>query len=49
MSLLGIIIVISMIIALVFGWDFMVELWLDFFNFLGELADKILDRPESLI
>lgn len=42
--MLGWIIIISIIIALVFGWDFMVDMWSDIFNYIGELAGLLLDN-----
>jgi len=51
---LGWLIVISIIIAMVFGWEFMMDMWSDIFNFIRELAGVMLDNlkgttKESLI
>ena len=40
----GWIIIISLIIAIVFGWDFMMNMWSDIFNYIGELAGLLLDN-----
>ena len=50
--MLGWIIFISAIIAVVCGWNFMVDLWLEFFEFIREFAGMVLDnagRKERLI
>ena len=54
MGIIGFAIVISIIIALVFGWDYMVSVWSEVFNFIRELAGVMLDNlkgttEESLI
>jgi len=50
----GWIILISIIIALVFGWEFMMDMWLDIFDYIREFAGALLDNlrgttKESLI
>jgi hypothetical protein len=47
MGILGFAIVISIIIALVFGWDFMMEMWSDIFNYIREFAGVILDKAKD--
>jgi hypothetical protein len=49
--MIGWIILISIIIALVFGWDFMMDMWSDIFNYIREFAGLLLDKMgrESLI
>ena len=52
--MLGWLIIISIIIAIVFGWDFMMDMWSDIFNYIRELAGLLLDNmrgttKESLI
>lgn len=52
--MLGWIIIISIIIAIVFGWEFMMNMWSDIFNYIGEMANILLDNmrgttKESLI
>ena len=54
MGIIGWAIIISIIIALVFGWDFMMSMWSDIFNYIRELAGVVLDNmkgttKESLI
>ncbi len=54
MGIIGWAIIISIIIAIVFGWDFMLDMWNDIFNYIRELAGLILDNmrgttKESLI
>lgn len=54
MGIIGLAIIVSIIIAIVFGWDFMVDMWNDIFNYIREIAVIILDNmkgttKESLI
>jgi len=52
--MLGWIIIISIIIALVFGWEFMMNIWIEIFDYIREFAGVLLDNmrgttKESLI
>ena len=47
MGILGFVILISIIIALVFGWNFMVEMWSDIFNYIREFAGVLLDKAKG--
>ncbi len=52
--MIGWIIIISILIAFVFGWDFMMGMWNDIFNYIREFAGVLLDNmkgttEESLI
>ena len=51
---LGWLIIISILIALVFGWEFMMDMWSEIFNYVREFAGVLLDNmkgttKESLI
>ena len=51
---LGWLIIISLVIAMVFGWEFMMDMWNDIFNYIREFAEILLDNmkgttKESLI
>ena len=45
--MLGWIIIISIIIALVFGWQFMMDMWTDIFDYIREFSGIILDRAKD--
>ena len=50
--MLGWLIFISIIIAIVFGWEFMMQMWSDIFNYIREFAGLMLDnmgREKGLI
>jgi hypothetical protein len=44
---LGWIILISIIIAIVFGWEFMMDMWTEIFDYVREFAGVILDRAKE--
>ena len=43
MGIIGFVILISLIIWLVFGWDYMVGMWDSFFNWIGDMGQTILN------
>ena len=44
---LGWAIIISIIIAIVFGWQFMTDMWLDFFEYVKEFAIVLLEKAKE--
>ncbi len=44
---LGWLIIISIIIALVFGWEFMMDMWTEIFNYIREFAGVLLDNMKG--
>lgn len=44
---LGWIILISIIIAVVFGWEFMMDMWTEIFDYIREFAGVILERAKE--
>ena len=45
--MLGWIILISIIIAIVFGWEFMTDMWLEIFDYVREFAGVILEKAKE--
>lgn len=47
LSMLGWIILISIIIAIVFGWEFMMDMWTEIFEYVREFAGVILEKAKE--
>ena len=45
--MIGWLILISIIIALVFGWEFMTQMWLDGFDWINRLGEAVIERVEK--
>lgn len=46
-NIFWVLVYISILIAIVFGWDVMKLMWVDIFDWVGELGEIILERLNS--
>jgi len=47
MGILGIAIIISLLIWLVFGWEYMTDMWESAFEWIGQIGEAILNNTRS--